>query len=303
MLRTLLVVIIVVAITFVQSCAPSDNEGDIGDFIDSIEDTKPQTLDVAPETMQDIVQNISSPVEMAAVIKEVGVPFSPRLLCSTENPDKYNTNFKKALGLGFMGADLGYLNIYNKTSLVVNYVTVISKLANALKVGQFFDFATLKRLATNNENLDSLMYISVNSFNRMDEYLRKNNRGDQSALVIAGVWLEGMYFATQVVKQKNSEEIAERIGEQKIILNELILILKNYQHDKNFQTLIEDFEEIKKAFKDVEISIIVGDAEAIEKDGQLIIVQNEESVVEISRDELKTITEIVERIRDKWAIQ
>jgi len=298
MFRGLLVVIF--SFLFLYSCAPTDTEGDIEEFIDSIEETNTQTLNVAPEAMQDIVQNISSPVEMAALIKEVGVPFSLKHLCSTDNPDKYNTNFKRAFALGIFGADLGYLNIYSKTSQIVNYITVIKKLSDALNVGQFFDFVTLKRLATNNENLDSLMYISVNSFNRMDEYLRQNNRGDQSSLAICGVWLEGMYLATQVVKQKYNVDIAERIGEQKVILNELLLIMKSYQSDKNFADLIADLEEIKAAFKGVEISYVVGEPEAVEEDGRLIIKSNETSVVDISQEDLDLIIRVVEKVRTKF---
>jgi len=140
-------------------------------------------LEVSDEAMSNIVQNISSPVEMAALIKALGVPFSNRYLASTDEVDNYNTNFKQALSLGIYGADLGYLNMYNKTTTVIDYLSSIKKLSDALKVGQFFDFTTLKRLATNNTNLDSLMYISVHSFNQMDKYLRENNRSSLSTLI------------------------------------------------------------------------------------------------------------------------
>lgn len=258
-----------------------------------------ETLEVSEKAMEEIIENISSPIEMAALIEAVGVPFSMDYLCSTDNVDDYNTNFRKALGLGFLGADLGYLNIYSKTSQIVIYITAIKKLADGLKVGQFFDFNTLKRLASNNENLDSLMYISVNSFNRMDKYLRDNRRGDHSSLIIAGVWIEGMYLATQVVKEKSNKDIAERIGEQKIILDQLMLILKNYKSDKNFQALISDFEEIKTAYRGVEITYEIGEPEAKEIDGKLVIVQNEKSIVYINDEQLNSLTEVVARIRNK----
>ena len=146
-------------------------------------------LEISEQAMEDIVQNISSPVEIAALIKAVGVPFSKDYLATTDFVDDYNTSFEKAIGLGIFGADLGYQNMYNKTGGVIDYISAIRTLAEGIRVGQFFDFSTLKRLATNNQNLDSLMYISVQNFNQMDRYLRENNRSNLSSLIVAGVWI------------------------------------------------------------------------------------------------------------------
>ena len=210
-------------------------------------------MEISEETMQNIVQNISSPVEMAALIKELGVPYSSKYLSSTARVEELSTAFKQSLNLGIYGADLGYLNMYNKTSAVIDYISAIKTLADEIKVGQFFDFTTLKRLATNNQNLDSLMYISVHSFNQMDKYLHSNNRSNLSALIVTGVWIEGLYLGTQVVKEAPNQLLAERIGEQKITLNELILILENFKADKQYAKLINELMLIKDEYKDVNI--------------------------------------------------
>ena len=256
-------------------------------------------LEVSQEAMDEIIQNLSSPVEIAALVKEIGVPFSKDYLASTRNIDKFNTSFKQALNLGIYGTDLGYLNIYNKTVSVIDYITAIKILADGIKVGQFFDFATLKRLATSNQNLDSLTYISVHSFNKMDSYLRDNNRSNLSTLIVAGVWIEGMYLATQVAKNNPSPEISERIGEQKLILDNLLIILKNYQKDSNFAELINDLEKIKENLKDVKITIIPGEPEMVEENGMLTIVQNETSLVEMTDEQLINIIDKTEEIRNK----
>ena len=140
-----------------------------------------------------------------------------------------NTDFKQALNLGIYGCDLGYLNMYEKTGSIISSMQAIKKLADQLRIGHFFDFNTIKRLATNNENIDSLMYISVSSFNNMDEYLRDNNRSDISSLLVTGMWIEGMYLACQVVKENANDQLRERIGDSKIVLSDLLLILKNYK--------------------------------------------------------------------------
>ncbi len=296
-----LVFIALIAIAFSQvGCHGIGNKkasDDIEIPEDIFGDEKP--LMISQEAMGDIIDNISSPVEMAALLKSTGVPFSQKLLASTDRIDDLNTNFKQALNLGVYGCDLGYLNMYEKTGSVINNMTSIKKLANELRIGQFFDFNTIKRLATNNENLDSLMYISVSSFNHMDEYLRKANRSNISSLIVTGMWVEGMYLAAQVAKEVPNEHIIDRIATQKLVLNDLILILKNYKGDSNFAELVKDIELIKKEYEGVKITYEMGEPEAKEVDGMLIIIQNDKQNVDISDETLNNIITAISDVRNK----
>ncbi len=258
-----------------------------------------ETMAISNEALEEIVQNVSSPVEMAALIKELGVPFSTKYLATTDYVDKYNTSFKMAYSLGVFGADLGYLNIYDKSNQAIDYLSAINKLADGIKVGQFFDFETLQRLATSRENIDSLMYISVNSFNNMDSYLRENSRGHLSALMITGTWVEGLYLVTQVANEKSNPELSDRIGEQKVNLNNIMLILDNYKEHEQVMEVIESMNELKEEFDKVEITYEIGEPETIKEGGMIMIVQNEKSVVNISDEQLNRIINKTKQIRNK----
>jgi hypothetical protein len=255
-------------------------------------------MEVSGQAMNEIIDNISSPVEIAALLKKVGAPFSNKYLAATSKAENLTSANQQALNLGVYGGDLGYLNMYNKTSNVISYLQAIKRLADAVNVGQFFDFSTLKRLASNNQNLDSLKYISVHSFNQMDKYLRDNKRGNLSALIITGVWIEGIYLATQIAKERENDQLSERIGEQKLILADLMLVLKNYNSDPYFAKLNASLEEMKNEFNDVKITYEMGEPQAVEKDGMLTIVQNEKSIVHITKDQLKIIISTTEKIRN-----
>jgi hypothetical protein len=291
-------VYVLLAVSVITSCKSGGDRSTETDFEvpDSI---MSEGLEISDETMQNIVQNISSPVEMAALIKELGVPYSNKYLSSTARVEELSTSFKQSLNLGIYGADLGYLNMYNKTSAVIDYISAIKILADGIKVGQFFDFTTLKRLATNNQNLDSLMYISVHSFNQMDRYLHSNNRSNLSALIVTGVWIEGLYLGTQVAKETTNDQLAERIGEQKLTLNELILILDVYRKDKQYAKLINELQLIKDQYQNVNIKTIKGEPEMIEENGVLTIIQNDKSVVEISPEQLNKIINTTEEVRNR----
>lgn len=255
---------------------------------------------LSQEAIEDIVQNISSPVEIAMLLQALEVPFLAEHLASTSNAENLSTSFIKAVKLGVYGADLGYLNIYEKTSTAIDNLTTINKLADDLRVGQFFDFETLKRLAVNRSNLDSLMFMSVHSYNLIDNYLRENNRGHLSALMITGVWIEAQYLACRVVGDYPHEELKNRIGEQKIILNDLLMLLAPYRESgEDYSRLYADFERIKEAYLPVNITYTPGEPETINRDGRLVFIQNEESVIEMTGEQLKEIIRVTTEVRNR----
>jgi hypothetical protein len=292
-------VLFVLSLVLIASC--QSKKGKLSDSGFEIPDSLEIAADqqISEEAMEEIVQNVSSPIEMAALIKEIGTPFSIDYLATTDFVDRYNTSYQMAYILGVFGADLGYMNIYDKNTQILDYLTAINKLADGIYVGQFFDFATLKRLATSRENLDSLMYISVNSFNNMDFYLRENQRGQLSALMITGIWVEGMYLATQVARKNANPLLYQRIGEQKLNMNNLFLILNAYKSQKNIQDLIDVLNEIKIEFDQVEITYEMGEPETVEQDGMIMIVQNEKSIVHITDEQMQKIIQITEKVRNQ----
>ena len=284
----------------VSSCRTSvdNSEQNINAMQDS--SISAMEIEVSEEALVDIVANIASPIEMAALMNRLNVPFSKGYLASTGSVNDLNTNFQMAYKLGIFGADLGYLNMYEKSSAAVEYISTIKTLADGLRVGQFFDYTTLKRLATNNQNLDSLMFLSVHSYNEIDSYLRETpGRSYLSSLMITGLWIEGLYLITQVAKEYPYPDISERIGEQKIILNDLLNVLNLYKKNPSFNELIQDFETLNVEFEKINITYEIGEPETIEKDGMLVIVQNEKSIVNISEDQLNSIIEKTDKIRNK----
>ncbi|MBN1112666.1 MAG: hypothetical protein JXA53_07090 [Bacteroidales bacterium] len=246
-------------------------------------------LPVAKEVVSDMIQNVTSPIEMASLIKALNMPFSKNYLAPTDNLEKYVTNFEQALALGIYGADLGYINMYEKTSSVLAYISAMKDLANELKIGQFFDFNTLKDLATNSENIDSLVYISQRSFTKMDNYLRESQRSKLSSLMVTGVWIEGVCIASNVALKSNNEEVAEKIGDQKVILKTLLIILENYKKDTKVIDLVNKLKELEVFFDQVKISTIPGEPEMKEVNGSLCVIQNDITTVEISPETLSSI--------------
>ena len=294
--------VLLIISVLLSSCRSCNKDQDANKEFDIPEElmSDEQPLPVSSEVIDEIVQNVSSPVETAALIKGLKVPFNKDYMATTSSAKNMNTSFQKALGLGIYGADLGYLNMYEKTTVVIDYISTVKELADGIQVGQFFDFNTLRRIATNKENLDSLMLISQQSFNKIDSYLRETNRASLSVVIIAGVWLEGLYLSTRVAQDANHPRINETIGEQKVIMGTLMALLNNYKRDPNIASLISDFEEIKDLYKDVTITYeIGGEPTPVVKDGVLTFTQNDVQTITMSDETLQAIITKVQTLRNK----
>lgn len=297
------VLILFIALFLVYACRNSSKNS--SEFVFPEADSVPvgEAEKLSAEAIADISRNIASPVEIANLLQTLSVPFSPDYLASSVDANNQPTAFDKALALGILGADLGYLNMYEKTGTAINILSDIRKLAEGLKVGQFFDFEALKKLSLNKSNLDSLLFLSIDSYNQIDKYLRENDRGHLSALMIIGVWLEGQHLATQVARQYPDPILKDRIGEQKIILNDLIMLASPYcTRDSEFDSLCKYLQDIKEKYREVKITYTLGEPVSVEKNGGLVVEQTETSNVEMTDAQLAAITEVTRNIRDRLVI-
>ncbi len=246
-----------------------------------------------------IIAGFSSPVEFAAMIKSYHIPFNKDYLAPTSLASNYDINLKKALGLGVYSADLGYLNIYQKNTQIIGYLQVIFRLASDLRVAQFFDFQTLKFLVTTSDNIDSLLFLSVNSFYQIDNYFRSTNRSYLSLMAVTGVWIESFYLLTEVQKDNPYVNLQSQIGSQKDILNKLIELLEVYKGHPKFDYLIGQFKKLQKAFEPVQITIkkVKGKTRTVEN-GRVVFSQDEEAIVKMDQKTLQNIIKTTEQVRN-----
>lgn len=258
-------------------------------------------VEISTESMNEIIESIPSPVEIAMIIKKSGMGFDEELLNRQDNSSLYTTDQSKALGIGIYSGDLGYINMYEKSFLTVNYLNTIKKLADDISIGQFFDFQTIKRLASNSDKMDSLIYLSTINFNKMDAFLRSQQRSHMSLLMVTGTWTEGLYIATRNYLSTGNPEIMEWIGYQKIIVNQLILGLSAYKDDSYFNQIVTDMNRLKQLYDTINITYEYHEPESVEIDGRLVIVDKSTSRVDITSEQVRMISEIVDQMRARLA--
>ncbi len=227
------------------------------------QEQKPEMIDEGSETankehisqVSTLFYNLPSPVEMANLTKGSGIVYSKELLNSTQNVDKYNTTSSLALNLGVYGADLSYSRIYDQIQESVNYLSVIRKITEVLKIPQEEGSMALNRLEQNLNNRDTLMKLIIDIYSDADFYLKENDRGATAVLIIVGGWIEAIYIATHIVNpEKPDKKLMDRIAEQKYSIESLIKLLEMYPENKEIKDkLMPSLNEIKQQFDQIEI--------------------------------------------------
>ena len=242
----------IVPVLILQACG-GGNSNKSEELLNQVSADSTTTSDkptISEEVITDIIQQIPSPLEISVLLKEVGSDYDRSILNDPGSTSSYNSNYKKALNLGIYGTDLGYTNIYEQNQDALEYLNSIKTLADGLSIGQFFNFSTIRRLATNSKNLDSLLLITTQNFNSINTYLQEQKRSNMSILLLTGGWLEALHVSCQVLQQQpDNQELRERIGEQKIILENIMLLLSFYgSSDPSVNRLTTELKKLEAVF-------------------------------------------------------
>ncbi|MCC7050805.1 MAG: hypothetical protein IT239_03380 [Bacteroidia bacterium] len=288
------IIYLLLAVIMVVSCNSNKPKEDV-DFNDSAKVAN--NAHVNSVLVHAIVKSMPPPVELTSFIKDNGVSFNSSVLNTTDNRNKYASVPERALALGIYGADLGYINFFEKTYESLDYLNTVKDIAEQLNIGQFFDFSTLKRLALNKESIDSIIFITTDNFEKMNVYLTKQNRGNVSAFMLIGGWIESMHLVCNAAGQQNNRLLVEQVGEQKVVLDELLILLGLFKEDKDFERLTVYFNELKPLFEQVTVNYEYREPITKESNGMLIVEDNSKKEVIISDATFQAINKKIEEIR------
>ncbi|NJL13484.1 MAG: hypothetical protein HC913_11085 [Microscillaceae bacterium] len=257
-------------------------------------DTSEATTEVQ-ENLQKVLTDVPEPSELPYQLKATGAEFDTKLPNPHGNVEKYlASNHEAALNLGIYAADIGYVSVYEQVQNALDYVKAVERLGDKLDISNAFDPKMQERFKGNLNNIDSLTSIINEALKKSDQYLKDNERNNIAALIFAGVYIEGLYVATQLIDTypddllpKDAKDevlmgLARIITEQDKPLEGLLSALKSLEADDKMKALIADLEDLKQIFGKLNIQ------EKIEKNqGEFII--NDETI--------KGITEKVKAIR------
>ncbi len=280
------------------SCSDTPNKDSEKALINEA-DSMP-TLSVNREVLDEMIHTLPQPIEIADIIAKSNMGFSKDMLIPSDKSEKYPDKYYQAMAFGAYGVDLGYINLNEKSLYAIEYLESIRNLSKELKVEQFFDFQTLSELSKNKDNSDSLINLSTRNFNRIDVFLREQDRGELSVLMLMGAWIEGMHMFGEIQKTTPSADISNRIGEQKVVFENISVIIDKLGTIDHFKTMKTDFQELKAGYDKVGISYEYRQPETKEVNGELIIIDKTETKITITEADVKQIIASIEKIRSKY---
>ena len=262
--------------------------------------TEEPTIDSAASNVLELgntVFCIPSPVQTAILVKDVGATYDKELMNSPDNESSYSTNFQKALNLGVYGADLGYATIYEHPQDGLSYLKTVQGLADDIGVASAFSPEMITRITNNIGNQDSLLNMVGHCYRSLNSFLQENDRDDVCALVLAGGWIESTYFVTAISGTFESQELVNRLAEQKTTLENLIKIIEPYYNDPQFTELLDEMYDLSEDFDNVTLEYVYEKPTVDEKNKKSII--NSKSNVIISPELISSIRAKIAALREQ----
>ena len=272
-----------------SSCGSNKNEqNELSDEPDTIKTT---VLNVSGELF-----SIPSPAQTAMLVQKSGINYDKAVLSIPNQVNTFNTDFMRAINLGIYGADLAYVSLYNQTQDAIAYLAAVKQLSDKLGVSTAFDQTTMNRLQNNLTNRDSMMVLVSLAYQASDTYLKNNQRNDISSLILAGGWIEGMHFSVAANKSNPSDQLRYRIAEQKQALNSIIKVL-GQNNSFEAKALCSEFRELHKIYETVIFKYTY--EEPVTDSLKKITYINSTTEISLSDEQLKSITDKIEEIRNK----
>ena len=196
--------------------------------------------------------SIPSPIQTAHLIKNSGSEYNANLINSVDNINQYNSTYKQALNLGIYGADFAYASYYGQDETSIQYMKNLKKLLDELDLSSVVDEDFVERIGENLNNKDSLMSISSDMFRTADNYLKSSDQSNVAGLILAGGFVESLYFSSNLAKMDASRELANRVGEQKQTVSNIVMLLSK-NTDEEVKGLIKEFKELESVFEKVQV--------------------------------------------------
>jgi hypothetical protein len=229
----------------VAGCSGSSDENDIQNVtVDSTD------LVTADSTLPVVDYSVPTPNELFEIIKLQGGKQQMNLVNSLENSENYVDVKSKALNFGVYSADVAYLSCFGIGIDFLKYFKKIEELGEELGISGAFDEGVMERIENNEANADSLFMISNDTYYNSYMYLEENQKGVELSLIMAGGYIESLYIITNLVKTySDTDPIVEKIGDQKVVMENLIDFISQYGDDASVADVITDLKSLSEVFE------------------------------------------------------
>ena len=226
----------------------SDIDIDVSDVV--VDSVKTELIEAITFDDNAIEYSVPTPNELFDIIRSQGVALNIDLINDLSNKDTYIDTKSKAINFGIYSADIGYMSCFEHTLEFVKYSKAIEEIGADLGISDVFDGKLMSRIENNEGNSDSLFVISNDTYYDSYQYLEENNKGIELSLIISGGFIESLYIITNLAGEYSDENgIIEKIGGQKIVLENIIDFCSTYMDNESVSEIMTDLDELGQVYE------------------------------------------------------
>jgi hypothetical protein len=193
---------------------------------------------------------VPTPNELFEIIKIQGGEQRPGLVNTLDNRPNYVDLKSKSLNFGVYSADLAYMSCFGIGTEFLMYFKAIEEMGEELGISGAFDEELMERIENNEGDTDTLFAISNETYYDSYLYLEENGKGVELCLIMAGGYIESLYIICNLVdKFKEGDPIIEKIGDQKLVLENLLDFILQYSDDQMVSEVMDDLITLSDVFE------------------------------------------------------
>lgn len=193
---------------------------------------------------------VPTPNELFEIIKLQGGEQRVGLVNPLDNRSKYVELKAKSLNFGVYSADLAYMSCFGIGTEFLLYFKAIEEMGEELGISGAFDEDLMDRIENNEGDTDTLFAISNETYYDSYLYLEENGKGVELCLIMAGGYIESLYIISHLVdKFKEGDPVIEKIGDQKLVLENLMDFITQYSDDAMVSEVLDDLMGLHEVFE------------------------------------------------------
>ena len=200
-----------------------------------------------------IYYSLPSPLEVAYIVENSGISYEPNVLHKTELGVRYSTTKSQAINLGIYGSDLSYSILFNQQQVALKYLDCIKELSSGLDVSDTTSVKKLREMEDNIHDKEKLKKIVAQTFFHSDALLKENSRRPTAIMIVAGMWIESLYIATELSggDPTTNPSLTRCIVEQGLVFDDLLGMLSSVSGNDDIAYIKSKIEVIGKDYDNI----------------------------------------------------